>query len=64
MIADGALDAPLAERYAGWRSGIGASIEAGEQDFESLEAIALDMERIALSSGRQEFLESVVNRYI
>ena len=64
MIAERALDAPLDERYAGWQSGIGASIEAGEQSFKSLEAMALDMKGIALSSGRQEFLESVVNRYI
>ena len=64
MLEDGALDTPLARRYAGWKSGIGASIEAGKEGFRSLEAMAFDMEEIALSSGRQEYLESVVNRYI
>ena len=64
MLADGALDKPLAERYAGWRSGIGASIEAGKESLRSLEAAALDIREISLASGRQEYLESVVNRYI
>ncbi|MCP5453869.1 MAG: xylose isomerase [Spirochaetaceae bacterium] len=64
MIADGALEKPLAERYAGWDEGIGASIEAGKESFKSLEAAALDIKAIELSSGRQEYLESVVNRYI
>jgi len=64
MLADGALDKPLAERYAGWGGGIGASIEAGKESLRSLEAVALDIREISLASGRQEYLESVVNRYI
>jgi xylose isomerase len=64
MMADGALDRPLRERYAGWDSGLGASIEAGRESLASLEAFALDLGDIDLASGRQEYLESVVNRYI
>jgi xylose isomerase len=64
MIAEGALDKPLAARYSGWLSGIGGSIESGKESFQSLEAFALDIKDIDLSSGRQEYLESVVNRYI
>ncbi|HOZ71684.1 MAG TPA: xylose isomerase [Spirochaetales bacterium] len=64
MLADGALEKPLAERYAGWDEGLGASIEAGKESLRSLEAASLDIKAIELSSGRQEYLESVVNRYI
>ena len=64
MIADGALDKPLAERYAGWGEGIGASISAGKESFASLETFAFDLSDFGLSSGRQEYLESVVNRYL
>jgi xylose isomerase len=64
MIADGALDRPLAERYAGWESGIGASIVAGKESFASLESFALDIKDFGLGSGKQEYLESLVNRYL
>ena len=64
MIADGALDKPLAERYSGWRTGLGASIESGKENFKTLESFALDIKDFDLPSGKQEYLESVVNRYI
>lgn len=64
MIAEGALDKPLAARYSGWDSGMGALITAGKESFRSLESFSLDLEDFSLASGRQEYLESVVNRYI
>jgi len=64
MIADGALDRPLAERYALWGKGVGAAVEAGRESFGSLESFALDIEDFDLPSGGQEFLESRVNRYL
>ena len=64
MIAEGALERPLALRYAGWESGLGASIAAGKEGFRTLEALSLDAPEILLASGAQEYLESVVNRYI
>jgi len=64
MIDDGALDKPLAARYAGWDSGLGASIEAGKEGFASLERASLDAAEADLASGRQEYLESIVNRYL
>jgi xylose isomerase len=64
MIADGALDRPLAARYAGWETGLGASITAGKETFASLEKAALGITDFGLGSGRQEYLESVVNRYL
>lgn len=35
MLADGALDKPMAERYAGWESGI--DLASGDQEY--LEAV-------------------------
>jgi xylose isomerase len=64
MLADGALERPLAARYAGWDTGIGASIASGKESFRSLETFALDIEDFDLASGNQEYLESVVNRYL
>jgi xylose isomerase len=69
MIADKALDKPLDERYAGWQKGVGASIRSGKESFKSLEAAMLDSATASaadfgLGSGKQEYLESIVNRYL
>ncbi len=69
MIADKALDKLLDERYAGWQKGIGASIRAGKETFKSLEAAMLDAPAanasdFGLGSGQQEYLESIVNKYL
>ena len=63
--ADGVLSQMLTERYASWDEGIGAKIEAGEADFESLEAYMLEKGNITPnSSGRQELLENIINQYL
>jgi len=64
MIADGALDSFVSKRYQGWDEGLGASIESGKESLRRLEAYALDLLDFPLDSGRQEYLEAVVNRYI
>ena len=69
MIADKALDKHLDARYAGWQKGIGAAIRGGKESFKSLEATMLDASTakasdFGLGSGQQEFLESIVNRYL
>ena len=69
LIADKALDKYVEERYAGWEKGLGASIRSGKESFKSLEAAMLDAPTakasdFGLQSGRQEYLESVVNRYL
>jgi xylose isomerase len=64
MIADGALDSFVSKRYKGWAEGLGASIESGKESLRSLEAYAMDLLDFPLDSGRQEYLEAVVNRYI
>ncbi|MFW5949772.1 MAG: xylose isomerase [archaeon] len=61
---DGVFEAVIEERYASYEEGIGAEITAGEADFASLEAYALETDGIDLRSGRQEKLESILNRYV
>jgi xylose isomerase len=52
-------------RYASWDSGIGAAIEAGKEDFTSLEKHALSQsDPVQHTSGRQELCENIVNELI
>ncbi len=64
MIADGAFDRAVAQRYAEWSGELGAQIEAGTLKFPELEAYTLEHGEPALASGRQELLENVLNQYI
>jgi xylose isomerase len=65
MRADGELARMVKDRYGSWDNGIGAEIEAGKQDFASLEKYMLQKGDIAPNtSGRQELFENVVNRYV
>ena len=65
MIEDGAIDRFVAERYAGWDRGEGAELLAGRRGLADL---AARVERDNLDpqprSGRQEYLENLVNRYL
>ncbi len=65
MIEDGKLDRFVAERYAKWDRGEGAEMLAGKRDFA---AIAERVRREGLDpqphSGRQEYLENLVNWYL
>jgi len=63
--ADGVLAKMLSERYSSWDTGIGAEIEAGKHDFESLEKYMLAKGDVTPNrSGRQELIENILNRYI
>ncbi len=62
---DGVLKDFVKQRYASWDTGIGADIESGKANFESLEKFMLgkgDADKNV--SGRQEMLENVINRYL
>jgi xylose isomerase len=62
---DGRLADFVKNRYASWDSGIGAKIEAGKVGFKELEAYMLKQGDAAPNaSGRQEFLENLINEYI
>lgn len=63
--ADNALDGFVADRYSSFDEGIGKQIENGEVGFKELEAYMLEKGEVDPNkSGRQEFLENVVNRYM
>ncbi len=62
---DGVLSDFVANRYRSWNTGIGASIESGQENFESLEKYMLEKGEITSNeSGRQELLENIVNLYL
>jgi len=64
MIADGTLDRFVADRYAGWDGTLGRQILGGELTLEALaERAAGEDLRPRPVSGRQEYLENVVNRF-
>ncbi|TVR14229.1 MAG: xylose isomerase [Planctomycetota bacterium] len=64
MLEDGVFDKNLKDRYRSYDSGIGKQIENGKADFSSLQKYILKKGNPdALESGRQEYLENVLNRY-
>ncbi|WP_312414674.1 xylose isomerase [Shinella sp.] len=65
MIEDKALSAPLSDRYAGWQTPEAQKILAGGSSLEALEAYVVNGNvNPQPRSGRQEYLENVVNRYV
>ena len=62
---DGILSDFVSKRYASYDEGIGAQIEAGSVNFSDLEAYMLEKgDSAPNSSGRQEWIENVINDYI
>lgn len=62
---DGRLAQFVKERYSSWDSGLGREIESGKSSFESLEKLMLKKGEVApLTSGRQEFLENLINEFV
>ncbi len=63
--AEGRLSEFVRERYSSWDSGIGKQIESGKASLEDLEKYMLEKgEAAPNSSGRQEMLENLFNRYL
>ncbi len=62
--ADGRLADFVKNRYRTWDSGIGKEIEEGKASFKSLETYILKKGDPKLESGRQEFLENLINEFI
>jgi xylose isomerase len=64
MVEDGALQKFVDDRYAGWGKGLGQDILAGKKSLDDLaeyvDAHALEPKP---KSGRQEYLENLVNRF-
>ena len=53
-----------AERYASFDSGKGKEFEQGKLSLEDLRAYAIEKGEPAVKSGKQEYLENIINRYI
>ena len=64
LIKDGRIDDFIAKKYASYNEGIGAKIVQQEVGFEELEKYALENGEPKLSSGRQEYLEGIVNNIL
>jgi xylose isomerase len=65
ICKNGRLAEFVKQRYSSWDSGIGAKIEAGKASFKQLEAYMLQKGDAALNtSGRQEFLEHLINEFV
>jgi xylose isomerase len=64
LITDKVFDEFIEKRYQSFQTGIGASIVNGEATLESLAAHAHTLDEIKLESGRQEYLETLLNLYI
>jgi xylose isomerase len=65
LIEDGGYDRFLAERYAGWDSPAAKAMLAGQASLEDIAGrVARDGVDPRPKSGRQEFLENLLNRFV
>lgn len=64
IIEDGRIDEFVKKRYSSYKSGMGAKIVNGETDLNELSEYALLLNEVKPESGRQEYLESVINSII
>jgi xylose isomerase len=62
---DGRLAEFVKQRYSSWDSGIGKQIEQGKSNLEELESYMIKKGEVQPNtSGRQEFLENLINEFI
>lgn len=64
ILADGVFEKFVADRYSSYDSGYGRDIEQGKIGLAGLEKIALESGEPKLVSGRQEYLENLLNTYL
>jgi xylose isomerase len=64
LIRDGRIDGFVKDRYASYQKGIGKKIVEGTTNFDELFTYALAQNEIRVDSGRQEYLESVINNIL
>jgi xylose isomerase len=64
MITDGQLEKCLQDRYAGWQGEYGQQLLGGKLSLDAVAARVLERNQDTTPrSGRQEYLEALVNRY-
>jgi xylose isomerase len=64
IMADGAFTDFVAQRYASYDSGFGADIEQRKVGFKELEKLAHKLGEPQPKSGRQEYLENLLNTFL
>jgi len=64
LIHDKVLDNFVSERYSGYAQGIGKKIMDKKIDFTELEKWVSENDEPVAKSGRQEYLENLVNKYV
>ncbi|MDR3342725.1 MAG: xylose isomerase [Treponema sp.] len=64
IIDDGTLSGFVKNRYASFDSGNGAKFAKGELTFEELAKLGSDYGNVGITSGKQEHLENLLNRYL
>ncbi|XP_064624892.1 uncharacterized protein LOC135486184 isoform X2 [Lineus longissimus] len=64
IIEEGVLDDYVTDRYSSFRSGIGKKIAEGTSSLEEMEAYVQKHGEPELKSGKQEYLEGVLNHYV
>lgn len=65
ILADGKFTQILSERYASFDDGLGRDIEKGRVGFKELNKLVLSkLGEPKLRSGRQEYLENLLNTYL
>jgi xylose isomerase len=64
ILADGKFTQFIAARYNSYDVGFGHDLETGKLGFKELEKIALRLGEPVPHSGRQEYLENLLNQYL
>ena len=65
MIQDGKLAAFVEDRYAGWKGKEGKAILAGKRSLDDLSEYVLNRKlEPQPKSGKQEYLERLINDYL
>lgn len=64
IIDDGLVEEFVNQRYASYDNGLGQRIMTGEIDFDELENWVLNKGEPRPISGRQEYLENIINSYL
>ncbi len=61
ILEDGRVNDFVKNRYASFARGMGADFESGNTSLEDLAAYAMSLKEVRPQSGKQEYLETVVN---
>jgi xylose isomerase len=64
IISDGRIPGLVKKRYASFNTGDGIRFEKGELSFEALAKTGSGCGKAGITSGRQEYLENVLNQYL